>query len=145
MILDGIRATGVVSFYDVSGKLLDSTNTVLTLGKEWIAQRCTGQMASPVTHIAVGTGTSAVTLPDPGLGAEIARVALAQAGAVNPSNKTVIRYEASFAEGVGVGPLTEAGLFTAAVGGVCVARTVFPVKNKGADDVFTVVWEITIN
>ena len=98
-----------------------------------------------VTHIAVGTGTSAVTLQDTGLGAEIARVALAQAGAVNPSNKTVIRYEALFVDGVGVGPLTEAGLFTAAVGGVCVARTAFPVKNKGADDIFAVVWEITIN
>ena len=145
MILDGIRATGVVSFYDVSGKLLDSTNTVLTLGKEWIAQRCTGQVASLVTHMAVGAGASAVTLLDTGLGAEIARTALAQVGAVNPSNKTVIRYEASFVEGVGVGPLTEAGLFTAAVGGVCVARTVFPVKNKGADDIFAVVWEITIN
>ena len=145
MISEGIKATGVVSFYDVSGKLLDSTNTVLTLGKEWIAQRCTGQESSLVTHMAVGTGTSAATLQDAALGAEIARAALAQAGAVNPFNKTVIRYEAFFVEGVGVGPLTEAGLFTAAVGGVCVARTVFPVKNKRADDIFAVVWEITIN
>lgn len=145
MILEGIRATGVVRFYDVSGKLLCSTNTVLSLGKEWIAQRCTGQEASLVTHMAVGTGTSAATLQDTALVSEIARAPLAQAGAVNPFNKTVIRYEAFFVEGVGVGPLTEAGLFTAAVGGVCVARTVFPVKNKGADDIFAVVWEITIN
>ena len=145
MISEGIRATGVVRFYDVFGKLLDSTNTVLTLGKEWIAQRCTGQESSLVTHMAVGTGTSAATLQDTALVSEIARAALAQAGAVNPFNKTVIRYEAFFVEGVGVGPLTEAGLFTAAGGGVCVARTAFPVKNKGADDIFAVVWEITIN
>ena len=145
MILEGIRATGVVRFYDVSGKLLCSTNMVLSLGKEWIAQRCTGQEASLVTHMAVGTGISAVTPQNTRLGAEIARVPLAQAGAVNPFNKTVIRYEAFFVEGVGVGPLTEAGLFTAAGGGVCVARTAFPVKNKGADDIFAVVWEITIN
>lgn len=145
MILDGVKATGVVSFYDASGKLLDSNNTVLTLGKEWIAQRCTGQMTSLVTHIAVGTGSSAVNIADVGLGTEIARAALTQAGAVNPSNKAVIRYEASFVEGVGTGPLTEAGLFTAASAGICVARTVFPVKNKGVDDIFTVVWEITIN
>lgn len=143
MILEGIKAAGVVRFYDVSGKLLCSTNMVLSLGKEWIAQRCTGQEASLVTHMAVGTGTSAVTPQNTRLGAEIARVPLAQAGAVNPFNKTVIRYEAFFVEGVGVGPLTEAGLFTAA--GVCVARTVFPVKNKRADDIFAVVWEITIN
>ena len=145
MILEGIRATGVVRFYDVSGELLCSTNTVLSLGKEWIAQRCTGQEASLVTHMAVGTGTSAVTPQNTMLGAEIARVPLAQAGAVNPFKKAAIRYEAFFVEGVGAGPLTEAGLFTAAVGGVCVARTVFPVKNKGADDIFAVVWEITIN
>lgn len=145
MILDTIRASGVVKFYDASGKLLQSNNTVLTLGKEWIAQRCTGQATSLVTHIAVGSSTVPVNVSDTALGAEIGRVALAQAGAVIPSSKTIIRYEASFVEGVGTGPLTEAGLFTAASGGLCVARTVFSVKNKGPEDIFTVVWEITIN
>ena len=66
-------------------------------------------------------------------------------GAVKPANKNVMRYEATFPAGTGTGALTEAGLFTAAAAGTCVARTVFAVKNKGADDIFTVVWEITIN
>lgn len=142
-MLDFVKATGVVNIYDAAGKLVQSNNTVLTLGKEWIAQRCTGQITSLVTQIGVGTSSTPVSVSDAGLGAEIARVALASAGAVDPQNKAIIRYSASFVEGVATGGLTEAGLFTAA--NVCVARTVFSVKNKGADDVFTVVWEITIN
>lgn len=144
-MIDSIKATGVVSIYDANGHLLDVNNTVLTLGKEWIAQRCTGEMSTLVTHLAVGTSSTAVAVGQTGLIAENARVALNAAGAVKPTNKNVMRYEATFATGVGTGALTEAGLFTAASAGTCVARTVFAVKNKGADDVFTVVWEITIN
>lgn len=142
-MMDSVKATGVVSIYDAAGDLVQSNNTVLTLGKEWIAQRCTGQIASLVTRIGVGTGSTPVSVSNGGLVAEIARVPLATAGVVDPQNKALIRYSASFVEGVATGALTEAGLFTAA--NVCVARTVFSVKNKGADDVFTVVWEITIN
>jgi hypothetical protein len=124
---------------------LDTNNTVLTLGKEWIAQRCTGEMSTLVTHLAVGTSSTAVVVGDTSLKAENARVALNAAGAVKPANKNVMRYEATFNAGVGTGALTEAGLFTASTAGTCIARTVFAVKNKGVDDVFTVVWEITIN
>ena len=146
MILDGIKATGVVSFVNLrTGEVLDSTNMVLTLGKEWIAQRCTGQVSSLVTHIAVGTSSQPVALPDVGLLAEIGRVALTAQGAVVPATKNVMRFEATFGAGVAVGPLVEAGLFTAAIGGTCVARTVFSVKNKDADDIFSVIWEITVN
>lgn len=146
MINDGIKATGVVSIINArTGELVGSNNTVLTLGKEWIAQRCTGQVSTLVTHIAVGTSTTAVTVGQTALLAENARAALNAAGAVKPTNKNVMRYEATFAALVGTGALTEAGLFTAASAGTCIARTVFPVKNKGDDDIFTVVWEITIN
>lgn len=145
MIKDGVKATGVVSIYDAFGNLIQSNNTVLTLGKEWIAQRCTGELSSLVTHIAVGTNNTPVTVADTGLKAEVGRAPLVLPGAVNPANKAVIRYEATFAAGVGTGALVEAGLFTAAGAGTCVARTVFSVKNKGPEDIFTVVWEITIN
>lgn len=146
MILDGVKATGVVSVINArTGDVLEVNNTVLTLGKEWIAQRCTGEVSTLVTHLAVGTSTTAVAVGQTGLIAENARVALNAVGAVKPANKNVMRYEATFNAGVGTGALTEAGLFTASTAGTCVARTVFSVKNKGVDDIFTVVWEITIN
>lgn len=140
---DNVKATGLVSFYR-NGVLEQQKNLVLSLGKQWIAKRCTGQASSLVTHIAVGTGTTAAAVGQTALTAELARVALSQAGAVNPGT-AVMRYEAVFAAGVATGALTEAGLFDAASGGLCVARTVFDVKNKGPEDVFTVVWEITIS
>lgn len=146
MILDGVKATGVVSFVNLrTGEVLDSSNMVLTLGKEWIAQRCTGQVSSLVTHIGVGTSSQPAGLGDTALLAEIGRVALTTQGAVIPANKNVMRFEATFGAGVAVGPLVEAGLFTAPSGGTCVARTVFSVKNKDSDDIFSVIWEITIN
>ena len=144
MIHEGVRAAGLVSIYDASGALVHSSNTVLTFGKEWIAQRCTGEVSSLVTHIALGSDAAPVVVGDTGLKAEVGRVPVIAPGAVTPANRAVIRYEAVFARGVCVGALTEAGLFTAASAGTCVARTVFPVKDKGPYDIFTVVWEITI-
>ncbi len=140
---DNVKATGLVSIYR-NGKLEQQENLVLTLGKQWIAKRCTGQDSTLVTHIAVGTGTAAAAVGQTALVAEVARVALAQAGSVTASTAT-LRYEAVFSAGVASAALTEAGLFNAASGGLCVARTVFDVKNKGPEDVFTVVWEITIS
>ena len=140
---DSIKATGLVSIYR-NGVLEQQNNLVLTLGKQWIAKRCTGQDSSLVTHIAAGTGTTPAAVGQTALTTEIARVALVQAGAILPSTATM-RYEAVFPVGVGSGPLTEAGLFNAASSGLCIARTVFDVKNKGPEDVFTVVWEITIS
>lgn len=140
---DGVKATGLVSIYR-NGVLEQQANLVLQLGKQWIAKRCTGQDSTLVTHIAVGTGTTPAGDTQLALVTEVARVALAQAGAVNSGTATM-RYEAVFPAGVATGPLTEAGLFNAASGGLCVARTVFDVKNKGPEDVFTVVWEITIS
>lgn len=140
---ENINATGLVSIYR-NGVLEQQRNLVLNLGKQWIAKRCTGQDSTLVTHIGVGTGTTAASGSQLALVAEIARVALAQAGAVIASTATM-RYEAAFPAGVATGPITEAALFNAATGGLCVARTVFDVKNKGPEDVFTVVWEITIS
>ena len=140
---DGVKATGLVSIYR-NGVLEQQANLVLKLGKQWIAKRCTGQDSTLVTHIAVGTGTTPAGDTQLALVTEVARVALAQAGAVNAGTATM-RYEAVFPAGVATGPVTEAGLFNAASGGLCVARTVFDVKNKGPEDVFTVVWEITIS
>lgn len=144
MISDCVRASGVVQFFNSSGQLVHSSNTVLSLGKEWIAQRCTGELTSVVSYIAVGVGSTPVTIADSGLVSEVGRAAVTTPGAVRPTEKSVIRYEASFSAGVGVGALREAGLFTDG-DGTCVARTVFPVKTKGEYDVFTIVWEITIN
>ncbi|MGL4614695.1 MAG: hypothetical protein ACRCVV_12520 [Shewanella sp.] len=140
---DCVKAMGLVSIYR-NGVLEQQQNLVLKLGKQWIAKRCTGQDSTLATHIGAGTGTTPTADAQLALVTEVARVPLVQAGAVNPGTATM-RFEAVFPAGVATGPLTEAGLFNAASGGLCIARTVFDVKNKGSEDVFTVVWEITIS
>ena len=142
-MIDNVKATGLVSIYR-NGVLEQQPNLVLNLGKQWIARRCTGQDSTLATHIAAGTGTTATNGTQLALVSEIARVALVQPGAVNAGTATM-RFEGVFPAGVATGPLTEAGLFNAASGGLCIARTVFDVKNKGPEDMFTVVWEITIS
>ncbi|MNY58259.1 hypothetical protein D3C86_1945800 [compost metagenome] len=51
-------------------------------------------------------------------------------------------YSATFGEGVGSGAVTEAGLFNAATGGVLTNRSVFGVKNKEPEDIFTINWTL---
>ena len=140
---DIVRATGVVSFY-INGVLEAHENLVLSLGKRWIAERSAGVAAAPITHIGVGTGSTPAAAGQLGLVTEVARQPLTAPTSVLPDSAT-LRAEAVFPAGVGNGPLVEAGLFTNAVAGVCVARTVFGVKNKDPDDVFTIVWGITIS
>ena len=140
---DTVFATGVVSFY-INGVLEAHENLVLTLGKRWIAGRSAGVSSDPISHIGVGTGSTPAAAGQGGLVAELVRQPLSVAPTVLPDSAT-FRAEAVFPAGVGVGPLVEAGLFTDAVAGVCVARTVFGVKNKDPDDVFTIVWDITIS
>jgi hypothetical protein len=63
--------------------------------------------------------------------------------ATNIPNDSV-QYTCNFAPGISTGGITEAGLFNDETAGIMVARTVFPVINKGPLDVLAIVWKITI-
>lgn len=124
-------------------------NLVVTAGKEWVASRMQGVVDDAMSHMAIGTGTTAAAIGDTTLGTESARVALNTAGGTVSAN--TITYEATF--GADVPPLTapatvaitEAGIFNDASAGTMVARTVFAAINKGETDSITVSWTITIS
>lgn len=96
-----------------------------------------GEMVSTVSHMALGTGTTPADGEDTALQMEIpgSRVAVSISG----SGASRL-YTAVFADGVGEGPVTEAGLFTAASAGVLSNRSVFGVKTKEPGEVFTFNW-----
>ena len=96
-----------------------------------------------MTHMAVGTGTTAVAAGDTTLETETDRNALSVSGGA-PSTNTVV-HTAVWNAGDGTGALTEAGLFSASSGGTMNARTVFSAVNKGASDVLTITWTVTIS
>lgn len=118
----------------------DIDNLVVTTGLNWIAGRLYDtSIPSQISHIAVGTGTTAAAAGDTALGSESHREAL---DSTTVSTNTVT-WVASLEAGEGTAALTEAGLFNAASGGTMVARVVYDVINKGANDSLSISWTLT--
>jgi hypothetical protein len=93
-----------------------------------------------MSHMAVGTGTTAAAVGNTALVTELDRNALSS---TTVSTNTV-QYSGTWAAGDGTGALTEAGIFNASSAGTMLARTVFSVVNKGASDQVTITWTITV-
>ena len=60
-------------------------------------------------------------------------------------SEAMITFEETYAAGVGTGAITEAGIFNDPTTGTMLARTVFATVNKGAADVMTISWDVTIS
>ena len=149
MLTDKIKARGLVSFTltDENGNVKEQQdhNLVVDAGLAYIASRMKDTTANVMSHMAVGTGTTAATGAQTALVTESARVALTSSTIVTTSvSNDSVQYVATFAPGSGTAALTEAGLFNAASAGTMLARTVFPVINKGALDTLTITWKITV-
>lgn len=142
MLKDKLKVTGKVELINAKGDVVRHANLVVDVGKAWIANRITGA-ANPMTHIAAGTGSAAAAAGNTALGVEIFRKAVTVAGGT-PSSNTVA-FEVTFAAGEATGALTEVGLFDAASNGTMLARSVFAEYNKGALDLLTIRWTITVS
>jgi hypothetical protein len=133
-------------------------NTVVALGKNYIAKRMHQDSANVafMRHMGIGTSDAADT---DSLAAEVAltgysRVAMSVTASTGdrvtttPTGNT-IEYVATFgttnpntdANGVA---LKEAGIFDASSAGVMLCRTTFPVVTKVQGDTITITWTITI-
>lgn len=120
---------------------LDVKNLVVSAGKTFIASRMTGTSSSVMSHMAIGTGTTAPSVSDTTLGTEAGRVSLASS---TPSSNTVT-YTATFPAGTGTGSITEAGIFNASSSGTLLCRTTFPVVSKAAGDSIAITWVVTVS
>lgn len=149
MLVDKIKARGVVSFVlaDENGNVKEQQdhNLVVDAGLAYIASRMKDATATAMSHMAVGTGTTAAADAQTALVTESARVALTSTTIVTTTvANDSIQYVATFGPGVGTAALTEAGLFNASSAGTMLARTVYPVINKGALDTLTITWKVTV-
>lgn len=136
-----------INLYDESGVLkVQRTvpNLVVTAGKNWIAARMKDS-GSPVqmTHMAIGTDSTAAQVGQTALLAQVGRVAVSPAGGT--VNNNVVSYSATFPAGTGTGVLREAGIFNNDTTGTMLCRTVFDIITKGAADTLTINWNVTIN
>ena len=143
---DKSKATGklTVEIKNKQGEVIDIRevkNLVVDDGLEYIASRMKDATATPMSHMAIGTGSSAAAASDTALGTEAARVALTS----TTVTANAVAYVASFGAGTGTGAITEAGILNAASSGTLLCRTVFSVVNKGASDSMTITWTVTIS
>lgn len=146
MLQDSIKMTGDLKIVltDENGQIKheqEVKNLVVTVGKNFIASRMKDATATAMTHMAIGTGTTAAAAGDTTLGTEAGRVALTST-TVTTNN---VAYVATFPAGTGTGAITEAGLFNASSSGTLLCRTVFSVINKGAADTLGITWTVTVN
>ena len=140
MINDGLKLTGALTISLNDVVVQETNNLVVTAGKNWVADRM-NDANTVMTHMALGTGTTAAAVGDTTLQTELDRNALTS----TTVSTNTIAYGCTWAAGDGTGAITEAGLFDAASSGDMLARTVFSVVNKGASDSITITWTITIS
>jgi hypothetical protein len=117
-----------------------AANLVVTTGKNFTASRMVGVASNVMSHMAIGSGTTAAAVGDTTLQTELARVALASSTATT----NVVTYTATFGVGVGTGAVTEAGILNASSAGALLCRVVFAVVNKGANDTIAITWTVTV-
>ena len=141
---DGIALTGklIISLNDEI--VQEADNLVVTAGKAWVAQRMEGVTLGVMTHMGIGTGTTAAVIANTDLETVTgARLALTDSGGIVAGS--VITFACSYPAGAHTAAITEAGIFTASTSGTMLARTVFTVVNKGALDSMTISWAVTIS
>jgi hypothetical protein len=111
-------------------------NLIVDAGFSFIAQSIGASTGRPnvMSHIAVGTGTTAAATGNTALVTEIARKAATFSHTVGTK---VFQFEATFNAGEATGAITEAGVLNASSAGTMLDRVVFAVINKGADDTLT--------
>lgn len=141
MLNDGLKLKGHVSI-KVNGEVVQEIpNLVVTAGKNYVASRIKDATATAMSHMAIGTSSTAAAVGNTALGTEAGRVSLTSTTVTNNE----IAYVATFGAGTGTGAIVEAGLFNASSGGTMLCRTVFSVVNKGASDSMTITWTVTVS
>ena len=147
MINDQIKLSGNLDIVvrDSSGNVKEERkekNLVVTAGLGYIASRIKDASATAMTHMAVGSGTTAAAAGQTDL---VSILGSREALDSTSVSGAVVTYVSSIEAGDGTGAITEAGIMNASSGGTMLCRTVFSAVNKAADDTMTITWTITLS
>jgi hypothetical protein len=120
-------------------------NLVVNTGLGHITTRMIGTSQAVMSHMALGSGSTAAAAGDTALGSQLgSRNAFDSVTQSGSSNESLV-YVTTFNPGEATGAVTEAGIFNAASSGQMLCRTVFAVVNKGASDTLEVTWTVTLS
>lgn len=149
MINDKLKLTGELSIVlkDEFGNVKDTRevkNLVVNSGLAFIISRMVGTAKSVMSHMALGSGSTATAAGQTDLVALLGSREALDSTTITGTNNEKVVYVSSFEAGDATGAVVEAGIFNAATAGDMLCRTVFNVVNKGANDTMTVTWTITL-
>jgi len=140
-IQDNLKMKGRLQV-SLNGEVVrDIDNLVVTAGKGYVASRMKDTSATAMSHMAIGSSTTAAAAGQTALLSELGRVSLTS----TTVSSNVVTYVATFAAGTGTGAVTEAGILNASSSGTMLCRTVFSVVNKGSADSMTITWTVTVS
>jgi len=143
MLKEKLKLTGKLSIAINNEVVKEVDNLVVSDGKDFVASRMKDTTDAAMSHMAIGTGSTAAASGDSALGSESARVALTS----TTVSSNTITYVATFPANTpsSAAAITEAGLFNASSAGTMLCRTVFDVVNKGTADSMTITWSVTVS
>jgi hypothetical protein len=146
MLNENLKLRGDVALVlkDKNGNVKEKreiNNLIVSAGLEFICSRMAGASANVMSHMALGSGTTAAAAGQTDL---VSILGSREALDSSTASSNTITYVSSFEAGEGTGAVTEAGIFNAASSGDMLCRTVFSVVNKEADDTMSVTWTITL-
>jgi len=147
MINENLKLSGQLGIVlrDKDGNIKEERterNLVVTTGLNYIASRMKDATADVMTHMALGSGTTAAAAGQTDL---VTLLGAREALDSTTVTANAVAYVSAFEAGDATGAVTEAGIFNASTSGTMLCRTVFSVVNKAADDTMTVTWTITLS
>jgi len=150
MINENLKLSGQLNIVlkDKDGNVKDSRevkNLVVNTGLAYIASRMVGTSKSVMSHMALGSGTTAAAAGQTDLVSMLGSREALDSTTISGTNSEKVVYVSSFEAGDATGAVTEAGIFNASTAGDMLCRTVFSVVNKAADDTMSVTWTITLS
>jgi hypothetical protein len=141
MINDNLKLKGRLKVAINGETVKEIDNVVVSDGKGYVASRMKDATATAMSHMAIGTGSTAASSSDSALETEAGRVSLTS----TTVSSNEVEYVATFGAGTGTGAITEAGILNASSSGTLLCRTVFSVVNKGSSDSMTITWTVTVS
>jgi len=150
MINENLKLSGQLNIVlkDKAGNVKDErtvNNLVVNKGLEYIASRMKDASKGVMSHMALGSGTTAAAASQTDLVTLLGAREALDSTTISGSNNEKVVYVSAFEAGDATGAVTEAGIFNASTSGDMLCRTVFSVVNKAADDTMSVTWTITLS
>lgn len=141
MLHDDLKMTGHLAIAINNEVVQEVPNLVVTAGKGYVASRMKDTSLGAMSHMAIGTNSTAAASGNTALGSEADRNSLTS----TVVSGVTVTYIATFSAGEGTGAITEAALLNASSAGTMLCRTVFAVVNKGSQDSMTITWSVTVS